>query len=379
MTRPTDLTTTASTTGTAPRLWYLDNLRVLLTVLVVLFHVALTYGNLPIWYYHEPAGDPSGVALDLFVVVVQMFFMGGFFLISGYFAPGSYDRRGGRRFVRNRLLRLGVPLLVYLLVLRPMVNFGGLAMMRATYDPALPYWRYYLLSWDPGPLWFVEVLLAFALVYALLRRLRGPVAPADEPARAPGTPAIAAFVAVLGLATFAWRLLVPNGTYWPIVGLPSPAYLPQYVLLFAVGAMAYRRGWLTAMPRRAGALGLVAAGVALVALAVAGFAPGQAAGTSLLLMAAFAEAVFATGILVGLLMLFRERWNRQGASGRFLAAHAYAVYIVHPLVLVALGYAFAWLDAPAAVKFLLVGTLAVPLCWLAAALVRSLPRADRVL
>jgi hypothetical protein len=177
------------------------------------------------------------------------------------------------------------------------------------------------------------VLLVVALVYALLRRLRGPGAPAGRPARTPGLPAIAAFVGVLGLATFAWRLVVPIGSYWPVVGLPTPAYLPQYVLLFAVGAMAYR-------PRRGG------------------------------LRHRHPHRVLA---------LFRERWNRQGASGGFLSSHAYAVYVIHPLVLVALGYAFAWLDATAIVKFLVVGTLAVPLCWTAAYAVRSLPVAVRVL
>lgn len=47
---------------------------------------------------------------------------GFFFLISGFFTPASFDRKGGRAFVRDRLLRLGVPLLVFLLLLRPLVT-----------------------------------------------------------------------------------------------------------------------------------------------------------------------------------------------------------------------------------------------------------------
>ena len=87
-----------STTGAAdrpsrPRLFYVDHLRVVLTVLVVLHHAAITYGNIPVWYLTEPAQDPSGVALDLFVLFNQTFFMGMFFLIAGYFVPGSIDRR----------------------------------------------------------------------------------------------------------------------------------------------------------------------------------------------------------------------------------------------------------------------------------------------
>lgn len=380
MTELTRPSVAPAATSAGPRMVYLDNLRILLTVLVVLHHVALTYGNLPLWYYSEPAQDPSGFALDVLIMVNQMFFMGFFFLISGFFTPGSYDRKGGRRFLRGRLARLGIPLLAFLLVLRPMVNFGGLAPMRemaAETGGSLPYWLYYLMSWDPGPMWFVEVLLVFALAYALIRRVRGNAATeiAPAPVRAPGLAGIAGFVAVLALTTYVWRFLVPLGAYWPVVGLPSPAYLPQYVLLFTVGAVAYRRGWLAALPRTAGRLGFAAAGVALVVLLAASAASGAAHP----LVQAVSEAVFSTGVIAGLVVLFRERFNRQGAAGRFLSEQAYAVYFIHPLVVVALGYAFSWLGAIAVVKFVIVGALAVPLCWAAAYAVRSLPHAKRVL
>ena len=382
MTRPTGGPRAASTTTAAPRLLYLDNLRILLTVLVVVHHAALTYGNLPLWYYHEPAQDPSGIVLDVLVAINQTFFMGFFFLISGFFTPGSYDRRGGRGFVRGRLVRLGIPLLAFMLVLRPLLNFGGLAPLREAFaqdGAALPYWRYYLLSWDPGPMWFVEVLLVFTLVYALLRTIRGQAAPVAQPARAPAPLAIAGFVAVLGLVTFAWRFAVPVGTYWAVVGLPSPSHLPQYVLLFVIGALAYRRGWLTALPARYGRVGFIAAGASLVAFAVASVALRQAGGAAQLLLAAVCEAAFATSLIIGLLVVYRERWNRQRAFGRCLSADAYAVYVVHPLVLVALGYALSWLHASAVVKFLVLAVLAVPQCWMLAHAVRSLPHVKRVL
>ena len=40
------------------------------------------------------------------------FFMGLYFFISGYFVPGSYDRQGFGTFIRKKILRLGVPLLL---------------------------------------------------------------------------------------------------------------------------------------------------------------------------------------------------------------------------------------------------------------------------
>ncbi|MEU8322272.1 acyltransferase [Nonomuraea sp. NPDC048881] len=243
-------------TETGTRLLAVDNLRVLLTALVVAHHVAVTYGNIPLWYYTEPAADPSGTALDILVVFDQAFFMGFFFLVSGFFTPGSHDRKGGRAFVRDRLVRLGVPLLVFLLLLRPLLTIG---------EHGMPFWKWYIVSWDPGPMWFVEVLIVFALLYAWWRRAGGQRAGAER-GGAPSLKGVVLFTLGLAAATLLWRIPVPQGTYVPVLGLPTPYFLPQYAAMFAAGVVAFRRGWFEALPGRAGRAGFVVAGVATVVL-----------------------------------------------------------------------------------------------------------------
>ncbi|MEU9121637.1 acyltransferase family protein [Streptomyces sp. NPDC048506] len=368
-----------------PRLEYVDNLRIALTALVVLHHVAVTYGNIPAWYYTEPAKDGSGLLLDIAVTFNQAFFMGFFFMIAGYFTPASYDRKGARPFLRDRLKRLGIPLLAFILLIRPLVNFGGFAEWR----DKMPYWLYYVVSWDAGPMWFVEVLLVFSALFVLGRRFRGRGGAGPDAAavvcapRAPRPGAIALFVLGLALATYLWRFLVPTGTYFPIVGLPSPNFLPQYASFFVIGVLAHRRGWPQALSRRAGRLGFAVASVATLAyLPVSVLTPSESMaghGTWQSLATAAWESTFAVGMVVGLTVFFRERLNRQGPRAAFLSRHAFTVYLIHPLVLVGLSYAFRWLHAPAVAKFALVGVLALPLCWAVARVVRSLPRADRVL
>jgi len=155
-----------TTLQTRTRLSYLDNLRVVLTALVVLHHAAVTYSHIPLWYYYEAPHDGSATALDVFLALNQAYFMGFFFLIAGYFTPGALDRKGAGRFARDRLVRLGIPLLLFVIVVRAVVGIPGWSVS------GLPYAEYYVLSWDPGPTWFLEVLLVFSLVYALVRRLR---------------------------------------------------------------------------------------------------------------------------------------------------------------------------------------------------------------
>ncbi|WP_438483953.1 acyltransferase family protein [Streptomyces sp. S186] len=392
---PGRTTAPAGTAGSRrPRLYYVDNLRITLTVLVVLHHTAVTYGDIPLWYYTEPAKGGSGLLLDAFVMINQAFFMGFFFMIAGYFTPPSYDRKGPGPFLRDRLKRLGIPLLAFLLFLRPLAGIDTYLQLKSTLadrGQALPYWFYYLVSWDPGPLWFVEVLLAFALVYALVRRRAArrataaageaaPVLPTPRPLR-PRT--IVVFTGCLALATYVWRVFVPSDVYVPVLGLPTASFLPQYASFFVLGVLAHRRGWAQSLSRRTGRMGFVVAGVVTLAYlpilttAASGTIDGN--GTWQSLAAAVWESTFAMSIVVGLTVLFRERFNHQGRKAAFLSRHAFAVYLLHAPVLVGLGLAFRWLHAPAVVKFTLVGALALPLCWAVAYAVRRLPRADRVL
>ena len=59
-----------------------------------------------------------------FLAVNQSFFMGFFFLISGYFTTGSYDRKGAWYFFKDRLVRLGIPLIFYLIFIDPLIEYA---------------------------------------------------------------------------------------------------------------------------------------------------------------------------------------------------------------------------------------------------------------
>lgn len=386
-------------TGTAPtasrRLYYIDNLRVAMTVLVVLHHVALTYGNIPVWFYLEPAQDPSGALLDAFIGLNQAYFMGLFFLLAGYFVPGAADRRGGRGLVRERLVRLGAPFLLFVLLLRPLVmipNYAPAVEMFAAEGGELPFWLFMIVAYDPGPMWFVEVLLVMSLAYVVVRGLRErrarrrglTVEPPARPADTAALPWLAPVLALtlgLALVTFAWRYLAP-APYWPIVGLPSPGYLPQYITLFTLGVLAYRGNWFTRLPSAAGWFGAALALLGLVAFMGSRSVLGEATrvpGSWQALVEITAESVLATGMVLLLLVGFRRFVNGRNRFTRWLSENAFAVYVLHPLVLVGLGMAMSGWQADAIVKFLGVGALAVPACWVLAAATRAVPGAKRIL
>jgi peptidoglycan/LPS O-acetylase OafA/YrhL len=70
---------------TQVRFAFIENLRILLVVLVILHHLAVTYGGEGSWYYYEGQADPiANMVLTLFVVVNQAFFMAFYFAIAAY-------------------------------------------------------------------------------------------------------------------------------------------------------------------------------------------------------------------------------------------------------------------------------------------------------
>jgi hypothetical protein len=85
--------------------------------------------------------------------------------------------RGVGTFLRDRLLRLGLPFLVGAAVVMPLAYYPS--WLAAGQRPGyLGYWLDFLKNgWSPGPLWFIWLLLFFdviaALIFLLLRKRNG--------------------------------------------------------------------------------------------------------------------------------------------------------------------------------------------------------------
>ena len=64
------------------KLAYINNIKILMTILVVLHHVTVTYGGPGSWYYNEKTTRLAAlIPMNMFVSVNQAFFMGFFFML----------------------------------------------------------------------------------------------------------------------------------------------------------------------------------------------------------------------------------------------------------------------------------------------------------
>jgi fucose 4-O-acetylase-like acetyltransferase len=380
------------------RLYFIDNLRILLITLVAMLHLAITYGAVGSWYYRNVPEGYMPIPLTWYNTTVQAFSMGLFFLISGYFTPASYDRKGSRRFFKDRLLRLGIPILCYDYVIGPLMAYplikvgalkrGGTLQFYGSYSEFLSvYYRRFHVG--TGPLWFVEALLIFAGVYVLYRLLsKTPVSSVQDDGKLPSNLTLALFALALGIVTFIVRIWLPIGWCFEPLNFQFP-FFPQYICMYFVGIVAYRHNWLVQIPDAMGKLWAYIALLLILILFPLLFILGGAlkgdisSFTGGLHWQCFAYAVWEqfTGVamIIALLFLFRKRLNRQGRLSKAMSASAYTAFIIHAPVTVLVAIAIRNIDLRPLLKFALAVLIAVPLCFALGNVIRQLPLAKRIL
>ncbi len=390
--RPAIIADTVQVKATT-RLLFIDNIRVFLTILVIAHHTMIIYAGSGSWGpYTEGRQDEITKALGgWFCAVNQAYFMSLFLLISAYFVPGSYDRKGAGRFLKDRLVRLGIPLIVYSWIISPLTY---VAVTYVTQSQVLPWWRYlpgggFEGILGAGPLWFVEVLLIFTLIYALWRRFFRPNPPVSAVAiesRFPGNVAIVLFALVAGIGAFLVRLVFPVDWNFTLLNLQFPFFV-LYIAMFIVGLIAYRRNWMLNLPDRTGKLWLGIAIVLILLFVPMALAAGAAdndlpfkGGLNWQAMAyAQWEAFVCMGMCIGLIYLFRRYLNRQGRLAKFLSPNAYIAYLIHAQMITFTALALRNVDLYPLLKFGLAILIAVPLSFILGNVIRKLPYTDRVL
>ena len=337
------------------RLYYLDNLKVCLTVLVIMHHAGQAYGNGGGWPY-----TPSNPAEFMpwiwhFFSTNAAFFMGLYFFISGYFVPRSYDKQGTKLFVQKKLLRLGIPLLFIGSIISIMTGKLEIAHM-----------------------WFVESLLVFCLIYALIRLMASPI---DKVCNSkPTIIGLLIVASVMGIGSYFIRQVSPQDHWiWPfgIIPLPmEPAHYLQYVMMFVLGILAYRFQWLDKMSNGVGFTALLIG----IALAIGNYLrDGGPWDAFVWQWFGIYESLMCVFISFGLIWFFRQFVSTTSRFWQWCAAQSYGAYIFHLLLMIALQNAVDGIWMGAFGKFLFIGVVTTILAFLLTWVVKMIPGVKQVL
>ncbi|MFX0124723.1 MAG: acyltransferase family protein [Candidatus Hodarchaeota archaeon] len=386
-----------STIHKTKRLFFLDNLKVFFVLLVIFYHAAVTYGVVGWWYYiaafneNNPTSDLDSLFfmfLTIFGALFQASLMGLFFLLGGYFTPGSYDRKGPQNYWKERLIRLGTPLILYIVIVDPFMVYS-LAIMGikewSTY-PVLQgtFLDFYLSRFQSiagiieffssmGPMWFLLVLLIFTLGYTIWRQVSKQESIKEFVIREHQIPRILLLFLLslgLGLITFIIRLFFPVGVV--MLGIPL-AFITQYTMMFIVGVIAYRGDWFQKIENsqtKTWIIIIIASAFFFVFYIVfifgieSDFEVMAGSFTLHALVYALVDNIICIGMIFVLIPIFRDRFDTQGNVLRNLSSNAYIMYLIHAPVLVGVSIILASIQFLPLIKLLIAFPLSALICLL---------------
>jgi surface polysaccharide O-acyltransferase-like enzyme len=240
---------------------------------------------------------------------------------------------------------------------------------------------------ENGPLWFCLALLIFSLVYAVLRASRPDVNGRPEGSPPPNFTRLAGLAIAMASVTFFVRLMMPSGISFLNMHLGD---FPQYILLFSAGIVAARGRWLFKLNSSSGIRWLMivlAAGFVawLIILKEGGAFSGNSSAYSggwhwQALCMNLWESFTCVAMCYGLLVIFREVFNRQGNLAKFMSDNAFSVYVFHPPIVILAARMQHNLMLPPLAKFLTLTCMGVVLSFtLSAVVFRRVPLLRRIL
>jgi hypothetical protein len=331
---------------------------------VIAGHAIAGYAGMN-WTYADVAEGEMGAVpqavFGLLILPFAVFVMALFFLVAGLLTPASIDRKGPGRFVRDRLVRLGIPLAAFMFVLWPLMTYG---LYRAA-GSGWSLWDVYAddPTLDNGPLWFVEVLLISSMAYAAwvgwrARKRTAPDAGTTGPLRVGHLVALGGGIAIATFVVRRWfpfdSLQFTNAHVWQ---------WPECIGLFGLGIVGARRGWLQPVPdriRRGCGWVAVGATVALFSAFVSTGDPDRSVEVfgggwrwEALVLATIGGAM-SVAASIWVLAFAQRHGDRSGRTTRAMSRAAYAAFMFQGLPLIAAALSLRSLDLPLEVKAVLV-------------------------
>ena len=365
---------------------WIDNLRSFLTVLVVAHHSSLAYTTFAKFdkanYMSStaPVVDNSRwIVMDVFEGFNDIFFMSLMFLVSGIFFYRSIAKKGRRKFLSDRLLRLGLPFVIVVTLIMPLAYYPSfyLAEQRKGFAAFIHDFIFHQ-HWPAGPCWFIWVLLSFNLLAAIIplhwftSAHSALLKLAQKPFRF-----LSLFFVLAALAYVPLSLKVGQYT-WTAIG-PFAFQLNRillYFLFFLFGSFMGASDWEdqfftgTKMLKQSAVRWVV---LSIVCFFSFGFYAGLAQDlvktgkldretADFIFSLLFVGSCIASSL--AFIAVFRKRINASGKWWKSLSANAYGIYLVHYIFVNWIQFVLLSVPVQDFVKFALVFLGALLLSWL---------------
>jgi fucose 4-O-acetylase-like acetyltransferase len=347
------MTAQAKSTKKNKRILWMDNLRTIIILFVVLYHVGGVYEAAGLWGWFWIVDDPATISwVGILGIVFDIFMMSVLFFVSGYLAPASLEGKTGWEFLKGKFKRLMAPWVIAVLTLIPLYKVIFL------YSRNLPqeHWTTYFHITNPNSqnwLWFLPVLFVFNMIYLLLSKANLSL------------PDISLKAAIVGvfLVGFVYSFSIGgllgfrSWTLTPLIDFENERLL-VYFMMFLLGVLSFRQDLFAQKPQSK-TLYTVVSSIAWIPVTLHIFArlypifyPGDFVVTPLYRLIWWLSFDLSLLCLVHVMVeTFRRYFDRTSRIWAELNPNSYGVYIIHVILIGLFGTLLLNLSLPALLKY----------------------------
>ena len=317
---------------------WIDNLRWVTVLLVLLYHVIYFYNNKGVFGGIGGFGDGPQYQ-DVVMYILYPWFMPLLFILAGISARYALQKYDGMTWFRGRTRKLLVPATIGLFVFQWMVGWFNTAVAARTgaFDGMPGPARYIMMAISGiGPLWFVQDLWLFSLLILLVRKLDRKDRLYRACGKAFGGKTGIIWIILLGLLFWAGQHTAitdprpesADGLY----NLYKPVF---YFITFLTGWFVFSHDEVQ------DALGKAWVPLLGCAVLAGGVLIGTCFGqdnTSPQYLGSPLNCLYGWLGCLAMMGWFRARFDRTGAFAGYMTKSSFGLYIVHYLVVASIGY-----------------------------------------
>ena len=356
----------------------MDTLRTVTIGLVVFHHVTVLYA-VQLQIENQFVRNPVPEQFNMFFLLLLFLISGAMlnsimFFIAGYFDFASYEKRGARAFVTDKLKRLGIPYLVGLVILAPLTLFIA-RLSWGEQDSLGHFWfKEFFLPKTISPLhtWFIGILLLFFMLFTpLLAWLQKKRKTERKPRPRPLVYILFVLVSFAVYFSLNFFYRPHNFVSIYIVNFPA-AMLPLYAGYFLLGIYASRHGWFATEKKEYIFPWAIAFAVNMALLFAAQTIAGieQALDGNHPLLAFATNGMTFSGVFL-MVTVFKKYQHNTSAIKTWLSRNSYGAYIIHYVIVFGVVYAMLGMRLPVMAKYSIQIVVCPALSWAAAGLLKK--------
>ena len=334
-------------------------------VFVVLLHAAASYGTIGrYWLVGDAVANTT--FFDITMGIIDVFAMPVLFFIAGYFALPNIQKKGTGVFLKDKFIRLGIPLLIGVIFIVPVITYiyhykhlGG--------KPLLNYGQFWInwmkmasefhtgfsnpttltISFNHAAYWFISLLLFFFIVFGIIFAVKKRFFPSSSMQKKTHSGKkmllVILFFSLLSIIISVSATMLPSPFPNPWVVIAGVLQfqlwrLPVYIIYFILGIYAFSRKWFVKDNNFPGHPLLWLSVCIILCLgyliALRNVMSNQT-NTGLIVTVIFLGSFLRATFLIIFTNIAFRYWNRPHKINESLAANSYNIYLVHlPLVVV---------------------------------------------